>query len=169
MKNRASNDEERRMMPCGAYGRSRKGSGGAKHYAETDPENKKENTRMTGPVSIYAIAEMNKRAEECTLKVRSELFRIGCGTKEFQVLRQGSYIQMKHHNQIILADPYEVLMVLKKTKVGLEAEEVWGRINQNVRQLQRENRIRLGWSIAIFVLLVVGAIALAIWTGLGKG
>ena len=126
-----------------------------------------ENARkeVTGPVSIYAIAEMNRRAEEYTLKVRSELFRIGCGTDGFQVLRQGTYIQIKYHNQIILADPSEVLMVLRKTSVGLDAEDVWGRVNQNVRQMQRENQLRIGWSFAIFGMLIAGAIACFFWLG----
>ena len=103
---------------------------------------------MAGPADIYAITEMNRRAEEYVLKARSELFRIGCSPEKMKVLRQGPYLQMQYRRKIILADPGSVLMVLKKSAVGIDEEEVWGRVVANVRQVQRQNKRLYGWIVA---------------------
>ena len=110
---------------------------------------------MTGPVSIYAIAEMNKRAEESALKVRSELFRIGCSPADLNVLRQGVYLQMKHQQQIILVSPQEVLGVLHKIPRGTELPEVWERICQHAHLLERKKRLNRSWTVAAFVSLLL--------------
>lgn len=110
---------------------------------------------MTGPVSIYAIAEMNKRAEEYTLKVRSELFRIGCNPSALNVLRQGVYLQMKYQQQIILVSPQEVLSILHKIPQGTELPEVWDRICQHAHQLEKKKQLTRGWTSAVLVSLLL--------------
>lgn len=111
--------------------------------------------------SIYAIAEMNKRAEETTQKVRRELLRIGCFPRELRVLRQGSFLQFKHRQQIILADPDEVLALLRQLPDGLSVDEIWERIN---RTTQRESRGG-AWTksaVVIFACLLMVLLGLAI-------
>lgn len=110
---------------------------------------------MKGPVSIYGIAELNRRAEEATLKVRGELSRIGCCPETIKVSRQGIYMLMQYCYQVILADPYEVLMILKKTPVGLSETEVWERINNNVRKIKRQNRKGSRWAIGSLALMIL--------------
>jgi hypothetical protein len=109
---------------------------------------------MTGPVSIYAIAEMNRRAEEYTLKVRSELFRIGCTPERLQVLRQGVYLQMKYQQQIILVPPNEILGVLKKLPAGTEDAEIWEKVCEHSYQLDRQSKITRGWVVTVFASLL---------------
>ena len=106
---------------------------------------------MTGPVSIYAIAEMRKRAEESTLKVRGELSRIGCNPSTLNVLRQGVYLQMKYQQQIILVPPQEVLGVLHKIPRGAELPDVWVCICQHAHQLEMQKQLTRGWTPAVFV------------------
>ena len=110
---------------------------------------------MAAPTDIYAIAEMNRRAEEYTLKARSELSRIGCSPEKLKVFRQGPYLQLQYRRNIILADPCGVLMVLKKTAVGLDEEKVWERVIDNVRQVQRQNKRVFGWISAAILGMVV--------------
>ena len=109
---------------------------------------------MTGPVSIYAIAEMNRRAEEYTLKVRGELFRIGCSPERLQVVRQGAYLQMKHQQQIILVPPHEILSILQKIPVGAEEAVVWEKVCEHSCQFDRQKPLSQRWSIAAFVSLL---------------
>lgn len=110
---------------------------------------------MTGPVSMYAIAEMNKRAEEITLKIRGELFRIGCAPNRLKVLRQGSYLQLSYGQQIILAEPYEALITLKKTPVGVGEAEVWQRLSKTARQTRQQNLSKGDWVVGIGALLLL--------------
>ena len=110
---------------------------------------------IKGPVSVYGIAELNRRAEEATLKVRGELSRIGCSADKMMVSRQGIYLLMKFSYQVILADPYEVLMVLKKTPVGLSESEVWERINGNVRNNKRQTFKISAWAVGALALVTL--------------
>lgn len=114
---------------------------------------------MTGPINVYTIAEMNRRAEEAALKVRTELFRIGCAPKKIQVLKQGYYLQVRYRQQIILADPEEVLSALQKMPVGLEVPEIWGKILNNVCQVRQQSVRRIAWGIAAVVIPVALGLA----------
>lgn len=118
---------------------------------------------VTGPVSIYAIAEMAKRAEESTLKVRSELFRLGCDPSTINVLRQGVYLQMKCQQQIILVSPQEVLGILHKIPRGTELSEIWEHICQHAHQLEKQKRLTRGWTVAVLVSLLLLAAFLVVF------
>jgi hypothetical protein len=117
---------------------------------------------VTGPVSIYAIAEMNKRAEEYTLKVRSELSRIGCSLADLSVMRQGVYLQMKYQQQIILVSPQEVLGVLHKIPRGTELPEIWERVCLHSHKREKQRQLNRGWTAAVFVSLLLLATFLII-------
>ncbi|SEA40153.1 hypothetical protein SAMN05660420_02008 [Desulfuromusa kysingii] len=111
---------------------------------------------MTSPVSIYAIAEMSRRAEAGNLKVRSELFRIGCNPASLSVLRQGVYLQMTYREQIVLVSPQEVLGVLRKIPRGTALPEVWERIFQHAHQLGKQQRLTYrGLMVVLFSFLAV--------------
>lgn len=110
---------------------------------------------MSGPVSIHAIAEMNRRAEEYSLKVRSELFRIGCPPQQISVIRQGPYLQMKHQQQIIIAPPQGLLSVLQRIPAGAECTTVWGRICQHARLLDKQAKASRSWIAATLSLLAL--------------
>lgn len=119
---------------------------------------------MGSPAGLYGIAEMNRRAEELTLKVRSELSRIGFSPGQLKVHRQGIYIMMQYRYQAILADPYEVLIVLKKISRDLSDAEIWEQINKKVRQVQRQNLVMTRWSILCVACLAVVTFLLLILT-----
>ncbi|WP_321368166.1 hypothetical protein [uncultured Desulfuromusa sp.] len=110
---------------------------------------------MTGPVSIYAIAEMSRRAEEGTLKVRSELFRIGCKPSDLSVLRQGVYLQIKCRQQIILVSPQEVLGVLRKIPRGTELSEVFQLVFQHAHQLEEQKQLPPRGLVIILISLLI--------------
>lgn len=80
---------------------------------------------MIGLGSMYAIAEMNARAEQLVMRVRSELFRIGCSPANFAVVRSGPHVRMQYGNQQVEADPHEVLVALRGTPTGAEKDFVW--------------------------------------------
>jgi len=124
---------------------------------------KKTGDPLTGPTSIYAIAEMNKRAELYTLKVRSELFRIGCHPSELSVLRQGIYLQMKYQQQIILVSPQEILGVLHKIPRGTELPEIWERICRHAHKVEKQKRRNRSWTAAVAVSLIVLAAFLTLY------
>lgn len=115
---------------------------------------------MTGPVSIYALATMNQRAEESTLKVRSELSRLGCPLDRIPVLRQGAYIQLKYRKQIILAPPQAILSVLRKVPRGTAEAEIWARICTKIYQAERHRITSRGWTVAVLISLLGLAIFL---------
>ncbi|HKJ04983.1 MAG TPA: hypothetical protein VJ974_05245 [Geopsychrobacteraceae bacterium] len=119
---------------------------------------------MGSPAGLYGIAEMNRRAEELTLKVRSELSRIGFSPGKLKVHRQGIFIMMQYRYQAILADPYEVLIVLKKISRDLSDAEIWEQINKKVRQVQRQNLVMTRWSILCVACLAVVTFLLLILT-----
>ena len=110
---------------------------------------------MSGPASIYAIAEMNKRAEEYSLKVRSELFRIGCSPKQISVIRQGSYLQMKYQQQILLAPPQGILSVLQKVSTGTDSASVWERICEHSRLIEKQSKTTCSWLAGLISLLAL--------------
>jgi hypothetical protein len=110
---------------------------------------------VTSPVSIYAIAEMSKRAEEGTLKVSGELFRIGCSPSDLSVLRQGVYLQMKFRQQIILVSPQEVLGVLRKIPRGTELSEVWSCVFQHAHRFEKQRCLTHGRLVAILLSVLV--------------
>jgi len=122
---------------------------------QANDENNKSGETVTGATSIYAIAEMNKRAEEYVLKVRSELFRIGCRSSELSVLRRGIYLQMKYRQQMILVSPQEVLGVLYKIPRGADIEEIWERICRHAHKLEKQKQLNHGWTTAAFVSLLL--------------
>ncbi|WP_303720215.1 hypothetical protein [Malonomonas rubra] len=110
---------------------------------------------MSGPGSIYAIAEMNKRAEEYSLKVRSELFRIGCSPRQISVIRQGSYLQMKYQQQVILVPPQGILSVLQKIPQRADSSVIWERVCEHSRFLEKQSQTTCGWLAAVASLLVL--------------
>jgi len=145
----------------GDCGKSKKEPGDLNNRG-ADGRNSNRGETVTGPVSIYAIAEMNKRAEEYTLKVRSELFRIGCSPADLSVLRQGVYLQMKYQQQIILVSPQEVLGVMHKIPRGTDLPEIWERICQHAHKLEKQKRLNHGWTAAAILSLLLLAIFLMI-------
>lgn len=161
MKSPVLNAAEKPKTPNGGSAKSKKDSCGASDR-EANDKSKKTGEPVTGPVSIYAIAEMNKRAEEYTLKVRSELFRIGCSPADLSVLRQGIYLQMKYQQQIILVSPQEVLGVLHKIPRGTDLSEIWERICQHAHMLEKQKQLNHGWTAAVFVSLLLLAVFLII-------
>jgi hypothetical protein len=161
MKNPVLSAGEKPKTPNGGCGKSKKDSCGTSDR-EANNKSKKTGEPVTGPVSIYAIAEMNKRAEEYTLKVRSERFRIGCSPADLSVLGQGVYLQMKYQQQIILVSPQEVLGVLHKIPRGTELPEIWERICQHAHKLEKQKRLNRGWSVAVFFSLLLLAAFLII-------
>ena len=117
---------------------------------------------MTGPVSFYAFAELNRQSEGYTLKVRSELSRIGCSPDSFPVFRQGAYLQLKYRKRIILAPPQEILSILHKVPRGTDEAEVWVRICKKINLSKRHKLASQGSTIAIFFSLLGLAIFLGI-------
>ena len=112
---------------------------------------------MTGPVSIFAITEMNMRVEEALRKVRMELFRIGCAPEKIQILKQGYYLQLRFQRQIILADPAKVVTMLEEITPGVDESEVWTKIVNGVHQRRKKSLRWVTWSIAIvFIILILG-------------
>lgn len=110
---------------------------------------------INDPVSIYGIAEMNRRAEVLCLKIRSELARIGCDLGTIKVNRQGIYLLMQFRYQVILTDPYEVLSVLKKIPRNWTEDEVWEQVNLKVKQFQRKNRKTTLWAIGSLACMMI--------------
>jgi hypothetical protein len=142
-------------------GKSNRDSSDASHRGKSNGDCET-GEAVNSPASIYAIAEMNKRAEEYALKVRSELFRIGCSPAELNVLRQGVYLQMKYQQQIILVPPQEVLGILHKIPRGTELPEIWERICQHAHKLEKKKRLNRGWTAAVFISLLLLAVFLVI-------
>jgi hypothetical protein len=149
--------DEKQKTPSGVCGKSNKDSSSVSSNHKRDEESETE-VPVTSPVSIYAIAEMSRRAEESTLKVRSELFRIGCRPSDLSVLRQGVYLQMKYQQQIVLVSPQEVLGILRKIPRGTELSEVWELVFQHAHKLEKQKRLTYGGLAVILlsVLLFVG-------------
>jgi len=162
METPALDADEKPKMPCAAGGKSSSAASGARE-PKTAREKNQTGESVTGPVSIYAIAEMNKRAEEYTLKVRSELFRIGCHPAELSVLRQGVYLQMKYQQQIILVSPQEVFGVLHKIPRGTELEEIWERICQHAHKLEKQKLHNRGLTAAAIISLLLLAALLILF------
>jgi len=111
---------------------------------------------------MYGIAEMNQRAEEIALRVRSELFRIGCSAEELSVERRGPLLRLTYCNQRIQADPYEVLIVLRKTPTGLDAAKVWAQIDKMACQVQKQKTPLGDWAIVFIVSVIVFSVLLFI-------
>lgn len=157
MKNPASRVDEKQKTPSGVCEKSKKDFSSVSDKKKRDEESET-GGHVASPVSIYAIAEMSRRAEEGTLKVRGELFRIGCRPSDLSVLRQGVYLQMKYQQQIILVSPQEVLGVLRKIPRGAELSEVWELVFQHAHKLEKQKRLTYGGVAAILLglLLFVG-------------
>jgi hypothetical protein len=120
---------------------------------------------MIGPVSIFAIAEMNQRAAAATKQVRAELFRIGCAPAGIQVRQQGVYLQMRYRRQVLLADPEQVLAALEKMPVGLADAEVWQRVAGEGRRGQGYRRPGIVWTVAALAIIVVSTVFVILLTG----
>lgn len=144
---------EKQKTPNDVCGKSKKDFSGISRSKKRAEEGKI-GVPVTSTVSIYAIAEMNRRAEEGTLKVRSELFRIGCSPSDLSVLRQGVYLQMKYQQQIVLASPQEVLWILRKIPRGTELSEVWELVFQHAHKLEQQKRLTYG-GLAVILLGVL--------------
>jgi len=142
MKNQALSVDKKQMTPS--------------HVSRNKNEDEKSEIGVpaTSSVGIYAIAEMSQRAEEGTLKVRSELFRIGCRPPDLSVLRQGGYLQMKCRQQIILVSPQEVLGVLRKIPRGTALSEVWERVFQHAHKFKKQKRLTYVSLAAISISLL---------------
>ncbi len=116
---------------------------------------------MSSQVSIYAIVEMNRRAETSTLKVRSELARIGSISGVLKVVRQGIYLQMQYRNQVALVDPQEALSVLHKIPRDTDETEVWRLLMEHDRSPVKESTppplivalVAISFVLAILVFL----------------
>jgi hypothetical protein len=118
--------------------------------------------KMIGLGSMYAIAEMNQRAEEMALRVRSELFRIGCLPEEIRVERRGPFLVLTCRNQTIHVDPFEVLILLRKTPTGLDSARVWAQIYKKAHQTQKQKTPLSGWAIVSIVSVIVFSVLLLI-------
>jgi len=118
---------------------------------------------MTGPVSFYALAELNRQSEGDTLKVRSELSRIGASPDSFLVFKQGAYLQLKYRKQIILASPQEILSILHKIQMGSDEAEIWVRICKKIYPSKQHKLASQGSTIAVFFLLLGVAIYLGVF------
>ena len=116
---------------------------------------------MTGPVSMFAIAAMNRRAEEALIKVRTELFRIGCAPQNLQIQKQGDSLQLRFQHQIILADTAEVLGILEKIPSGQAEAVVWAKVVTAVRQPGRNSLRPITWSIVTVTITIV---LILLWT-----
>jgi len=107
--------------------------------------------------NIYAIAEMNARAEQLVMRIRGELFRIGCPPERFNVERCGPHVRMCYRNQLIESDPQDVLVALKGLPTGAEDNRIWQRMTRRgIEQVQNSPRGR-GWllgGVVLFVLLL---------------
>lgn len=161
MKRRASITSEKRKRHGDGYGKNRNGSELGEScleqgYKETSVQ------EMTGPVSFYAPATMDRKSEEHTLKVRSELSRIGCSQECFSVFRQGAYLQLKYHKQIILAPPQAILSVLHKVPRGTDEAEIWARICTKIYQPKWHRITSPNWTVAVLSSLLGLAIFLGV-------
>ena len=104
---------------------------------------------MTGQGSMYGVAEMNQRAENTILHVRSELSRIGCAPDKLSVQRRGPCMMMTYGGQTIYCDPYEVMILLRGTVSDLDEAQVWERISEKVCVTQQQSSGMGGWTIII--------------------
>lgn len=117
---------------------------------------------MAGLGSMYAIAEMNQRTEEMALEVRNELFRIGCAPGKLSVERRGPFLVLTYRSQTIYADPYEVLIVVRKIPSGLGETEVWEQVRKKVRRAQSQRPQLSCWAIVFIVSVIVLSVLLFI-------
>ncbi|SHJ35477.1 hypothetical protein SAMN02745165_02166 [Malonomonas rubra DSM 5091] len=106
---------------------------------------------MTAPRTIHAIAEINRRAEEYGLKVRSELFRIGCAPNRLRVVRQGPYLQLRFGHKTLLGEPCELLLLLKRLPIGIGETEVWNQINERMRKVDTQKHQMRSWGTGMFL------------------
>ena len=116
---------------------------------------------MTGPVSIYAVAEMNRRAEEELAMVRRELFRCGCPPAGIQVLRQGYLLQLSWRRELVRTDADKLLEVLKAMPTGSGESQVWAAIRSGLQDDARQGRQGF-----LPLLIVLGVLALLSCFGL---
>jgi hypothetical protein len=110
---------------------------------------------MVNSGSIYAIAEMSQRAEGMALRVRSELFRIGCASEELTTQLRGPLLMLTYRNQTIQADPLEILIVLRKTPTGLDTATVWAQICKKAHRTQKQEAPLSSWVIAFIACAIV--------------
>lgn len=107
-------------------------------------------------MSIYALIEMNKRAEEYTLKVRSELFRIGCGPESIQVFRHGMYLKIIHKEQIVMISPQVILGALRKLPQTTEDTDIWKTIcDSGALQIEQNFLLSRRWGLFFLVVFLL--------------
>jgi hypothetical protein len=104
--------------------------------------------------SMYAIAEMSQRAEETLLRIRSELFRIGCADK-ILIRRHGPFLEVAYRAQSIQAAPFEVLSILRATRSDLNDADVWDRVSKKALQARQQSQQKDGWVVGLIMSTII--------------
>lgn len=116
---------------------------------------------MTGPVSIFAVAEMHRRAEQELATVRRELLRCGSTPAGIQVIRQGYLLQLSCRQQLVRVDADQLLEILKAMPSGSDEAQVWTAIRSAFQNDGQQGRRDL-----LLLLIVFGGLALLSTLGL---
>lgn len=97
---------------------------------------------------INAITEMSARAEQLIMRIRSELFRVGCPPENFSVTRCGPHVRMCYRNILIECEPHEVLVALRGTPTGTDKDDVWRQMTRHGCEQAQQGSRKFGWVLA---------------------
>ena len=108
---------------------------------------------MSGASTAIAISEMYRVAKEAALRVRAELFRLGCSRLIF-VEQKGTWLKLTYGEQCYVTAPLALLTKLRKIHEVKQADDLWQLITQEPTTTH-ECTVSMVLAVALLLILIL--------------
>lgn len=113
---------------------------------------------MWGPATALALSEQFRIAEEHTLKIRAELFRLRC-SGEISVEQDKTCLRLTCGNETVIKQPIRLLTMLKEIQHVESSDDLWVLLQKEAMQAHKSYRLVI-WLMGFLMLFALTAAAI---------
>jgi hypothetical protein len=114
---------------------------------------------MWGPATVIALSEQYRIAEEHSLKVRAELFRLRCSGEIF-VEQDKTCLKLTYGEESVVKQPLRLLTILKEVQQVDSSDDFWVLLKKEETEPHASLWLMM-CALGFLVLFVLATVAIA--------